>query len=126
LGINLPDVISGQVSAARALWLLEQIGEGSALWAAASGGPEYRAWTTPVRIAAFSLNALHGANWQRGGGKGSKPKPIEPPEPKGTGAEPARKKGASSLQRRIAQQAALRRVHTEVAPPAAPSTTTQD
>jgi hypothetical protein len=32
---------------------------------------------------------LAGANWQRGGGKGSKPKPIELPDGKGRGNKPA-------------------------------------
>ena len=108
-------MIDGRVSAARALWLLGQLGEGSALWAAASGGPEYRAWTTATRIAAYSLNALNGANWQRGGGKGKKPPPLEPPAPKaatGKGGK-GRKKAPSALQRRIAQQAALQRVQAQ-------------
>lgn len=102
-------MIDGKVSAARALWLLEQLGEGSAIGAAIAGGPEYRAWTTATTLAAYSLNALNGANWQRGGGRKSRPKPIEPPQPKNRG----RKKAGSSLQRRIAQQAALRRAQAE-------------
>ena len=32
---------------------------------------------------------LAGANWQRGGGKGSRPKPIELPDGKGRGGKPA-------------------------------------
>jgi len=106
------------VSAARALWLLEQLGEGSAIGAAVAGGPEYRAWTTATTLAAYSLNALNGANWQRSGGKRSKPTEIKPPEPK-TPAKAAsgrgRKKPATALQRRIAQQAALRRAQTAAA-----------
>lgn len=104
-------MIDGRVSAARALWLLGQLGEGTALWAAASGGPEFRAWTTATRIAAFSLNALNGANWQRSGGKGKKPELIEPPQPKGVAR--GRKKGPSALQKRIATQAALQRAQVQ-------------
>lgn len=103
--MNLPDVIDGRFSAARALWLLEQLGEGSAIGAAVAGGPEFRAWTTATTLAAYSLNALNGANWQRSGGKKDKPKPIEPPSPKSR----KREKGASPLQRRIEHQRRLAR-----------------
>ncbi len=39
---------------------------------------------------------LAGANWQRGGGKGQRPKPIELPDAKGRGATPARTKPAGA------------------------------
>lgn len=44
---------------------------------------------------------LAGANWQRGGGKGQKPKPIELPNAKGRGDRPAKTKasGADVAQR---------------------------
>lgn len=44
---------------------------------------------------------LAGANWQRGGGKGQKPKPIELPDGKGRGSKPAASKasGADVAQR---------------------------
>lgn len=32
---------------------------------------------------------LSGANWQRGGGKGQRPKPIQLPDEKGRGNQPA-------------------------------------
>lgn len=102
-------MIDGRVSAARALWLLEQLGEGSALRAAVMGGPEFRPWTTATTIAAYSLNALNGANWQRGGGRGGKPKPIEPPQPKAKTARQANGPRGSGVKRRIAQQVAMRR-----------------
>ncbi len=35
---------------------------------------------------------LQGANWQRAGGKGQKPKPIELPDNKGRGSKPATSK----------------------------------
>lgn len=35
---------------------------------------------------------LAGANWQRGGGKGSRPKPIDLPDSKGRGNRPATSK----------------------------------
>ncbi|MFL2002013.1 hypothetical protein [Microbacterium sp. A1-JK] len=36
----------------------------------------------PTQLLAEAVNALRGANWQRGGGKGTKPKPIAPPAAK--------------------------------------------
>lgn len=100
------------MSAARALWLLGQLGEGSAVGAAVAGGPEFRAWTTSTILAAYSLNALNGANWQRSGGKKSRPKPIEPPKPKSADGR-SKKKAPNALQRRIAQQAALQRAQVQ-------------
>lgn len=35
-----------------------------------------------LRLQSWQLLALQGANWQRGGGKGSRPKVFEPPKPK--------------------------------------------
>ena len=38
-------------------------------------------WVTPdLQILAGILYALEGANWQRGGGKGDKPRPMKFPE----------------------------------------------
>jgi len=37
---------------------------------------------------------LQGANWQRAGGKGSKPKPVDLPDGKGRGSKPARTKAS--------------------------------
>lgn len=107
LGVNLPDVIDGRESAARALWLIGQLGEGSALGAAAAGGPEHRPWTTANVLAAAAVNALQGGNWQRGGGKGKKPKPIEPPKAKAarTADRPTRR---SPVAGRVARRAAAR------------------
>ncbi|MEV8134292.1 hypothetical protein [Microbacterium aurantiacum] len=35
-----------------------------------------------TQLLAEAVNALRGGNWQRGGGKGPRPKPIEPPPEK--------------------------------------------
>lgn len=40
------------------------------------GGPT---WTLNDHLLAGAVDALRGANWQRGGAKGSKPKPIPRP-----------------------------------------------
>jgi hypothetical protein len=36
-------------------------------------------WGPTEHLLASTLEALRGANWQRGGGKGSKPKPVQRP-----------------------------------------------
>lgn len=36
-------------------------------------------WRVTDHLLAAVLDALHGANWQRGGGKGQRPKPIKRP-----------------------------------------------
>ncbi|HET6154363.1 MAG TPA: hypothetical protein VFE15_15570 [Marmoricola sp.] len=36
-------------------------------------------WTTEAHMLAAVLDALHGGNWQRGGGQGKRPKPIARP-----------------------------------------------
>ncbi len=43
-------------------------------------GAEYGSWTTTDFLLAGVIDVLNGANWQRGGGKGSRPKPL--PRPK--------------------------------------------
>lgn len=101
-------MIDGRFSAARALWLIEQLGEGSATTAAVAGGPEHRPWTTATVLAAATVNALQGGNWQRGGGKGKKPKPIEPPKPKSTRTPDQARRARSPVAGRVARRAAAR------------------
>lgn len=36
-------------------------------------------WSVEAQLTALALDALNGANWQRGGGKGSQPKPVDRP-----------------------------------------------
>ncbi len=44
---------------------------------------------------------LAGANWQRSGGKGQKPKPIELPDGKGRGSKPASKAAGAEIAQRL-------------------------
>jgi hypothetical protein len=41
--------------------------------------PDSAGWTLESHLLAVVADALRGANWQRSGGKGSKPKPIPRP-----------------------------------------------
>lgn len=41
--------------------------------------PENAGWGITEQLMAASVDALRGANWQRGGGKGSRPKPVPRP-----------------------------------------------
>jgi hypothetical protein len=36
-------------------------------------------WSVEAQLMAQAVDALNGANWQRGGGKGSKPPPVDRP-----------------------------------------------
>jgi hypothetical protein len=36
-------------------------------------------WSVEAQLMALAVDALNGANWQRGDGKGSKPRPIDRP-----------------------------------------------
>jgi len=70
----------------RALWVIcSQSPPGSAL-ARSVRGPAAQ-WGVNERLLAGILHALHMANWQRGGGKGTKPKPITPPDEKAPGTQ---------------------------------------
>lgn len=39
-------------------------------------------WGVTDYLLANAVDALQGANWQRGGGKGSRPKPVHRPDPR--------------------------------------------
>ena len=43
-------------------------------------GGEYVSWSTTDWLLAGVLDVLQGANWQRGNGKGSRPKPVVRPQ----------------------------------------------
>ena len=42
-------------------------------------------WSVTDHLLAHAVYLLAAANWQRGGGKGKRPKPIKPPQPRGAG-----------------------------------------
>ncbi len=60
--------------------LLHNLTFGSALMSAIQGGRHHIGWTVEAYLLAETVDALHNANWQRGGGRGSRPKPVERPD----------------------------------------------
>lgn len=53
-------------------------------------------WGVTEHLLASAVDALVGANWQRGGGKGQRPKPIQRPDPR---REKRRRQYVGRLQR---------------------------
>lgn len=45
-------------------------------------GHDYASWGVSEHLLAVAIDVLQGANWQRGGGKGSRPKPLPRPKSK--------------------------------------------
>ena len=61
------------------LWLVEWLPHDSALRASIQGGSPFRGWTAGRYLAAGVVDLLAGGNWQRGGGKGKRPQPVQRP-----------------------------------------------
>lgn len=53
-------------------------------------------WSTSDHLLAGIVDLLAGANWQRGGGKGKKPTPLQRPDPR---AEKRRREYVARLRR---------------------------
>lgn len=75
-GLRLAQVGTRALSWRRFQALVRHLPPESALWRAMDSP---RQWGWSEHMAAASLLALNAANWQRGGGKGAKPKPVRPP-----------------------------------------------
>lgn len=74
----------------RDLWVCIRLSrEGSAVAAYFDG--ESAGWSMDTHLLAYIGDLLAGANWQRGGGKGDKPKPIPRPGSSPSVDEPAAK-----------------------------------
>lgn len=76
-GIPVADVFAGRMTWRRFRVLLGQLPADSATVRAASG--DAAAWTLSEHLLAGILDAELAALWQRGGGKGRRPRPIERP-----------------------------------------------
>ena len=69
---------NGRLSPRRLLLFIEQLPPGSAVDRSIRG--QCATWTISDYLLARAVDALEAANWQRGGGKGSRPKPVQRPE----------------------------------------------
>lgn len=76
------------------LGMIRQLPPDSPLGLALHG--EAARWSTADHLLATTVDLLAGANWQRGGGKRSKPKPIRRPDPR---AEKRRREYVGRLKR---------------------------
>lgn len=76
LGLRLDQL--GDGLSWRDLWVIVRQSPVDSAFARSSAG-ESVAWGLSEHLLAAVVNALNTANWQRGGGKGSRPKPIKPP-----------------------------------------------
>ena len=80
-GLDLwAEMAAGRMSLRRLRTLIEHLPSTSEL-AVAIHGPAAE-WTLTDDLLGGVLHALLGANWQRGGGKGARPKPIQRPRSK--------------------------------------------
>jgi len=64
------------LSPRKAAVLAMQLPPGAQVWVSAGMDS---AWTPGDHLAAHTVDVLQAANWQRSGGKGDKPKPIQRP-----------------------------------------------
>lgn len=76
--IYLGDLFTGKLTWRRFRELLSELPLGSQTNVAVEGPAAY--WGLTDELLAIVANILAIANWQRGGGKGRKPEPIEKPE----------------------------------------------
>lgn len=86
--------------------LIIRLPAGSQLWESMGESP---AWTTEAHMLAEIIDALHMGNWQRAGGKGSRPKPGKRPAELAAERDKAiRKQQQRNLDKRIARAAQKR------------------
>lgn len=76
-GVAVTDVFAGRMTWRRFRVLLAQLPADSATTRAATDGPE--PWTTTEHLLAGIFDAEMAALWQRAGGKGRRPRPLERP-----------------------------------------------
>lgn len=84
-GLDFVDLWRGTLSPRRVWQLAEHLPHDSSLFAALSGGPQFREWNTQTQLLAQIFNALRVAdanNVRVSGGKSGKPKLVEVPTPK--------------------------------------------
>ena len=78
MGLHRRQIGSAELSWHELRVLIEHSDTGSAVFRARN--PKSWAWDVDTDLLAAILFTLQGANWQRAGGKGDKPKPVERPK----------------------------------------------
>lgn len=76
------EFLAGRISPTLFIALLQGLPQESAFRAEWAGGPEHRTWSLDTHLLATVVDLLQGANYQRSGGKGRKPTPINRPRSK--------------------------------------------
>lgn len=74
--MDLVDLYRGDLSPRKAMVLAINLPAGALTWQEMGSD---NAWTVNDYLVAEAVDALHGANFQRAGGKGEKPKPLPRP-----------------------------------------------
>lgn len=77
-GVTLSDLTVGRLTWRRLGVLVRQLPTESRVLAIMSRGTSAE-WPVSDHLLALILDALHGANWQRGGGKSARPRPVRRP-----------------------------------------------
>lgn len=75
--MDLSGLWRGEFTIRRAAALAAHLPDGSACWRVLKVDS---AWTVQEHLTALLADILQAANWQRGGGKGSQPKPLPRPD----------------------------------------------
>ena len=90
--LDLTGLWRGEITPRRAAVLAAQLPLGSQTWISVGSDA---AWTVEAHMAASQIDLLQVGNWQRSGGKGRPPKPIDRP----TDMRKAREKQDRALER---------------------------
>jgi hypothetical protein len=95
MGLRIDWLGTGRLSWRDLLVIVRQAPPTSRLAVALVG--EAAQWTIMDRLLARLIYAVEAGNWQRGGGKGHRPRPIRIPKPKGAGERSQIKRDVMSL-----------------------------
>lgn len=114
-GIDLAGLWRGEITPRRVMVLAKNLPYGAQTWIAAGTD---NAWTPETHLLSHVAFLLEGANWQRGGGKGKSPKPMETPG--------EAKRTQEKRERALKKAARFKQIHgvPKAAPPPSVTTTT--
>jgi hypothetical protein len=100
-GVRVRDLFdpASDLSPREVFSLLIHMPTDSAYHAELAGGPQFRDWNAATYLLANVQDLLQGANYQRAGGKGRKPKPAYRPKRKGAGGTPLKARAPKVLRK---------------------------